>query len=214
MVCLRTLIMKKFKIIILTLVGVLAFQASALHAQSKPAHAEKATFGMGCFWCSEAIFQRLKGVTKVQSGYAGGAVKNPTYQDVCTGNTGHAEVIQVTFNPSVISYTELLEIFWKMHDPTTLNQQGADVGTQYRSVVFYHNAAQKQLAEAYKTELNKQKVYPNPIVTAVDPYSNFYVAENYHQNYFNLNGSKPYCRMVIQPKVDKLEKVFKQKLKL
>lgn len=179
---------------------------------AKPA-TEKATFGMGCFWCSEAIFQRLKGVTKVESGYAGGAVANPSYEDVCTGNTGHAEVIQVTFQPSVISYKDLLEIFWKMHDPTTLNRQGADEGTQYRSVIFYHNPQQNALADAYKTELNKQKVYPNPIVTAIDPFKNFYKAENYHQNYFNLNGSKPYCRMVIQPKVDKLEKVFQQKLK-
>ncbi|MFD1255460.1 peptide-methionine (S)-S-oxide reductase MsrA [Mucilaginibacter terrae] len=179
----------------------------------KPAAAEKATFGMGCFWCSEAIFQRLKGVTKVQSGYSGGTVKNPDYEDVCSGKTGHAEVIQVTFRPSVISYKELLEIFWKMHDPTTLNRQGADEGTQYRSVIFYHTPEQKALAEAYKTELNKQKVYPDPIVTAINAATDFYVAEDYHQNYFSLNGSKPYCRMVIQPKVDKLEKVFKQKLK-
>lgn len=186
---------------------------SSVFAQPKPAATEKATFGMGCFWCSEAIFQRLKGVTKVQSGYAGGTVKNPTYEDVCSGNTGHAEVIQVTFQPAVISYTQLLEIFWKMHDPTTLNRQGADEGTQYRSVVFYHTPQQQALANAYKTELNKQKVYPNPIVTEIAPYKNFYVAEDYHQNYFKLNGSKPYCRMVIQPKVDKLEKVFKEKLK-
>lgn len=186
---------------------------NTIHAKSKKTATEKATFGMGCFWCSEAVFQRLKGVTKVQSGYAGGAVKNPSYEDVCTGTTGHAEVIQVTFQPDVISYKDLLEIFWKMHDPTTLNRQGADEGTQYRSVIFYHTPQQKQLADAYKAELNKQKVYPNPIVTAIEPYKNFYVAENYHQNYFNLNGSQPYCRMVIQPKVDKLEKVFKQKLK-
>lgn len=183
-------------------------------AQSAVAGTEKATFGMGCFWCSEAVFQRLKGVVKVESGYSGGTVKNPSYEDVCTGNTGHAEAIQVTYQPNVISYKELLEIFWTMHDPTTLNRQGADEGTQYRSVIFYHTPAQKALAEAYKTELNKQKVYPDPIVTAINPFTNFYVAENYHQNYFNLNGKEPYCRMVIQPKVDKLEKVFKQKLKL
>ncbi len=168
---------------------------------------------MGCFWCTEAIFQRIKGVTKVESGYSGGKVANPSYEDVCTGLTGHAEVIQLTFDPSVISYKDLLEVFWKMHDPTTLNKQGADEGTQYRSVIFYHNAEQKALAAAYKADLNKQKVYPNPIVTAIEPYKNFYVAEDYHQNYYKLNSSKPYCRLVIQPKVDKLEKVFKQKLK-
>lgn len=178
-----------------------------------PPATEKATFGMGCFWCSEAIFQRLKGVVKVESGYAGGNFKNPTYEEVCTGNTGHAEVVQVTYEPAVISYKELLEIFWKMHDPTTLNRQGADVGTQYRSVIFYHTADQKALAEAYKTELNKEKVYPNPIVTQIAPFTNFYIAENYHQDYFKLNGQEPYCRMVILPKVDKLEKVFKAKLK-
>jgi peptide-methionine (S)-S-oxide reductase len=204
--------MMKFKAILLLAVCVLTLNVKA--QTPKPATTEKATFGMGCFWCTEAIFQRLKGVTKVQSGYEGGTVKNPSYEDVCTGNTGHAEVLEITYQPNVISYKELLEIFWKMHDPTTLNRQGADEGTQYRSVIFYHTAAQKALAEAYKTELNKQKVYPNPIVTAIDSASRFYVAENYHQNYFALNGSKPYCRMVIQPKVDKLEKVFKQKLKL
>ncbi len=205
--------MNKFKVALLLLFTVLInFKPAA--AQNAAAGTEKATFGMGCFWCSEAVFQRLKGVTRVESGYAGGTVKNPSYEDVCTGTTGHAEVIQVTYQPNVISYKDLLEIFWTMHDPTTLNRQGADEGTQYRSVIFYHNAAQKAMSEAYKTELNKQKVYPNPIVTAIDPFTNFYVAENYHQNYFNLNGKQPYCRMVIQPKVDKLEKVFKQKLKL
>jgi peptide-methionine (S)-S-oxide reductase len=204
--------MTKFNLFLCSIAIIIGFNVP-VKAQSSTAGTEKATFGMGCFWCSEAVFQRLKGVTKVQSGYAGGTVKNPSYEDVCTGTTGHAEVIQVTFKPSVISYKDLLEVFWKMHDPTTLNRQGADEGTQYRSVVFYHNASQKALAETYKAELNKQKVYPNPIVTAINAYSNFYVAEDYHQNYFKLNGSKPYCRMVIQPKVDKLEKVFAQKLK-
>ncbi|MVN91547.1 peptide-methionine (S)-S-oxide reductase MsrA [Mucilaginibacter aquatilis] len=204
--------MRKIKTVLLTLVLAMAVQAVSIAQGSKPA-TEKATFGMGCFWCSEAIFQRLKGVTKVESGYAGGSVKNPTYEAVCSGTTGHAEVVQVTFQPSVISYKELLEIFWKMHDPTTLNKQGADVGTQYRSIIFYHNEQQKALANTYKAELNKQKAFPDPIVTAIEPFKNFYVAENYHQNYFKLNGSQPYCRMVILPKVDKLEKVFKQKLK-
>ena len=204
--------MNKFKWLIIILTITLVTQVFATVKHDAPV-TEKATFGMGCFWCSEAIFQRLKGVVKVQSGYAGGNYKNPTYEDVCTGNTGHAEVVQVTYEPAVISYKELLEIFWKMHDPTTLNRQGADVGTQYRSVIFYHTAAQKALAEAYKTELNKEKVYPDPIVTQISPYTNFYIAENYHQDYFKLNGNEPYCRMVILPKVDKLEKVFKEKLK-
>jgi peptide-methionine (S)-S-oxide reductase len=205
--------MNKFKLLTFVLIIVAGINYLAL-ANDPSAATEKATFGMGCFWCSEAIFQRLKGVVKVESGYAGGNYKNPTYEEVCTGNTGHAEVVQVTYEPAVISYKELLEMFWKMHDPTTLNRQGADVGTQYRSVIFYHTAEQKALAEAYKTELNKEKVYPDPIITQIAPFTNFYVAENYHQNYFKLNGQEPYCRMVILPKVDKLEKVFKAKLKL
>lgn len=204
--------MNKLKFFVLVLITAITSQAFA-SGNKMPPITEKATFGMGCFWCSEAIFQRLKGVVNVESGYAGGNYKNPTYEDVCTGNTGHAEVVQVTYQPEVISYKELLEIFWKMHDPTTLNRQGADVGTQYRSVIFYHTAAQKALAEAYKTELNNEKVYPDPIVTQIAPFTNFYVAENYHQNYFKLNGREPYCRMVIMPKVDKLEKAFKTKLK-
>lgn len=204
--------MNKFRLLTIILIIATGLNNFAI-AKVMPPATEKATFGMGCFWCSEAIFQRLKGVVKVESGYAGGNFKNPTYEEVCTGNTGHAEVVQVTYEPAVISYKELLEIFWKMHDPTTLNRQGADVGTQYRSVIFYHTAQQKVLAEAYKTELNKEKVYPNPIVTQIAAFNNFYVAENYHQNYFKLNGQEPYCRMVILPKVDKLEKVFKAKLK-
>jgi peptide-methionine (S)-S-oxide reductase len=174
---------------------------------------KKATFGMGCFWCTEAVFQRLKGVVKVESGYTGGRIKNPTYEQVSTGTTGHVEVSQITYNPSIISYAELLEIFWKLHDPTTLNRQGADVGTHYRSAIFYYDAQQKSEAEKYKTELNKAKVYPKPIVTEIVAAQPFYKAEDYHQNYFNLNGRQPYCRMVIQPKIDKLEKVFKTKLK-
>ena len=174
---------------------------------------EKATFGMGCFWCSEAVFQDLKGVQKVQSGYEGGQTENPTYKEICTGTTGHAEVIEVTYNPQEISYETLLEIFWKLHDPTTLNRQGADVGTQYRSVIFYHNPQQKEIAEKYKAELNAKKVFPNPIVTQISPASKFYVAENYHQDYYKLNGREPYCQYVIKPKMDKLEQVFKDKLK-
>lgn len=172
-----------------------------------------ATFGNGCFWCTEAIFQQLKGVTKVVSGYAGGKVKNPTYKEVCTGLTGHAEVIQLTYNPRVISYPELLEVFWQTHDPTTLNRQGADVGTQYRSVIFYHNEEQKRLAEEYKAKLDQSGAFDNPIVTEISPLAGYYPAEDYHQNYFKLNGNAPYCSYVIQPKVEKFQKVFKTKLK-
>lgn len=172
-----------------------------------------ATFGSGCFWCTEAFFQRLEGVSKVVSGYAGGKVKNPTYREVCSGLTGHAEVIQVTYDPAVISYDELLEVFWGTHDPTTLNRQGADVGTQYRSVVFYHTDEQRQLAESYKKKLDESGAFDSPIVTEISPATAFYPAEDYHQNYYNLNGSAPYCSFVIQPKLDKFKKVFKSKLK-
>lgn len=172
-----------------------------------------ATFGSGCFWCTEAIFQDVDGVEKVESGYMGGSVKNPTYKEVCSGLTGHAEVIQLTYDPKKVSFDELLEIFWKTHDPTTLNKQGADVGTQYRSVVFYHTQDQKQLAEQYKKELTEAKAFDQPIVTEITPASVFYKAENYHQNYYNLNGNAPYCAYVIQPKVEKFKKVFKEKLK-
>lgn len=174
---------------------------------------QKATFGMGCFWCTEAIFQRINGVVSVTSGYEGGDIPNPTYEDVCTGETNHAEVLDISFDPAKISFEELLEIFWKSHDPTTLNRQGADVGTQYRSVIFYHSDEQKQIATKYKEELNKSKVFDNPIVTAIDKASTFYVAENYHQDYFIKNGEQPYCRLVILPKMEKLEKLFKAKLK-
>ncbi|MFW5760917.1 MAG: peptide-methionine (S)-S-oxide reductase MsrA [Cyclobacteriaceae bacterium] len=172
-----------------------------------------ATFGSGCFWCTEAVFQRLKGVEKVVSGYTGGKIKNPTYREVCSGLTGHAEVIQIFYDPQIISYEELLEVFWKTHDPTTLNRQGNDVGTQYRSVVFYHNDEQKKLAEHYKMELEKEGVFSGPIVTEISPATDFYAAEDYHQNYYNENISQPYCSYIIAPKLDKLEKVFKSKLK-
>ena len=168
---------------------------------------------MGCFWCTEALFQRLDGVISVKSGYEGGDVPNPSYEDVCTGTTGHAEVTEITFNPAKISYEELLAVFWKSHDPTTLNRQGADVGTQYRSVIFYHDAAQKEIAARYKAALNKDNAYGKPVVTQITPAQPFYVAEAYHQNYFNKNKNEPYCKLVIQPKVEKLEKVFKAQLK-
>ncbi|WP_205942379.1 peptide-methionine (S)-S-oxide reductase MsrA [Pedobacter sp. SYP-B3415] len=185
----------------------------AITVQAQKVKLEKATFGMGCFWCTEALFQRLDGVSTVRSGYEGGSVANPTYDEVCTGTTGHAEVTEITYNPAKISYDELLEVFWKSHDPTTLNRQGADVGTQYRSVIFYHNAAQKATAEKYKAELIKTNAYGKKVVTEITAAKPFYVAEDYHQNYYNLNAQKPYCRAVILPKLEKLEKVFKAKLK-
>jgi peptide-methionine (S)-S-oxide reductase len=174
---------------------------------------DTATFGAGCFWCVEAVFQNLKGVHAVVSGYAGGTVKNPTYDDVCSGATGHAEVCQIAYDPKQVTYPELLEVFWKTHDPTTLNRQGNDGGTQYRSAIFYHNEEQKKLAEHYKKELDSSKAFDAPIVTEIAPFTNFYKAEDYHQNYFNEHGAQPYCLFVIQPKVDKLKKAFKEKLK-
>jgi len=181
--------------------------------ESTPTGLTLATFGSGCFWCTEAVFQNLEGVEKVESGYSGGRVKNPTYKEVCSGLTGHAEVIQVSYNPQKISFDELLEVFWMTHDPTTLNRQGADVGTQYRSVIYYHTDEQKKLAESYKNKLDAEGVFDNPIVTEISPFTEFYKAEDYHQNYFNLNGDAPYCSYVIQPKVEKFKKVFKDKLK-
>ena len=174
---------------------------------------ELATFGGGCFWCTEAVFQRVKGVSKVVSGYSGGHVENPNYKQVCAGTTGHAEVIQITYDPNVIDYEELLEIFWKTHDPTTFNRQGNDVGPQYRSAIFYHNDGQRRLAENYKKKLEEAGIWDKPIVTEITPYSKFYQAEDSHQNYYNENASQPYCSFVIRPKVEKLEKVFRDKLK-
>lgn len=172
-----------------------------------------ATFGSGCFWCTEAIFTRLKGVAKVESGYSGGNVPNPTYEAVCTGKTGHAECTNIYFDPAVISYAQLLEVFFKTHNPTTLNQQGADVGTQYRSVIFYHNDEQKQLAEKVKKELDEAKVWDNPIVTEISEFRKFYKAEDYHQDYYENNTNQGYCAFVITPKIEKFEKVFKNLLK-
>lgn len=174
---------------------------------------ETATFGTGCFWCTEAIFQQLKGVSKVTSGYSGGHVANPSYEQVCSKTTGHAEVIQIVYDPAVISYDELLEVFWQTHDPTTLNRQGADEGPQYRSVVFYHSQEQKEKAEQYKASLDKSGAFDAPIVTEISPYKNFYPAEDYHQNFYNNNTGYGYCRVVIRPKLDKFEKVFKDKIR-
>jgi len=174
---------------------------------------ETATFGAGCFWCVEAVFQRVKGVEKVVSGYSGGSLKNPTYDQVCTGRTGHAEVIQIEFDPAIVSFTELLEIFWSSHDPTTLNRQGADIGTQYRSAVFYHSQAQKESAEFYKNKLDASGVYSSPVVTEITEFDLFYAAEKYHHDYYDNNSSQPYCSFVITPKLEKFKKVFKEKLK-
>jgi peptide-methionine (S)-S-oxide reductase len=174
---------------------------------------EVATLGSGCFWCTEAFFLPVKGIKSVVSGYSGGKVKNPTYKEICSGLTGHAEVIQVTFDPSIISYSEILEIFWNTHDPTTLNKQGADEGTQYRSVVYFHNDEQKKIAEDYKSQLDQSAVFKNPVVTEISPFTVFYPAENYHQNYFELNPTQGYCAYVIRPKVEKFRKQFEAKLK-
>jgi peptide-methionine (S)-S-oxide reductase len=171
-------------------------------ASDKPAATERITFGGGCFWCIEAVFQRLKGVKTVASGYAGGAVDNPTYKQVCTGETGHAEVVQLEFNPAEVTFDTLLKVFWAAHDPTTLNRQGADAGTQYRSVIFYENEAQKAAAE--KSKAAAQPEFKDPIVTQIAPMPKFYKAEDYHQNYFNENSNAGYCRVVIRPKLQKL----------
>jgi methionine-S-sulfoxide reductase len=180
---------------------------------SKSTKLETATFGEGCFWCCEAVFQRLRGVKSVVSGYSGGNVEKPTYEQVCSGRTGHAEVIQITYDPNEIKFEDLLKVFWQTHDPTTPNQQGHDVGTQYRSAVFYHNEDQHRVAEAYKKQLDKSGTFKRPIVTEITPIKNFFPAENYHQDYFNLNPSQQYCQYVIRPKVEKFNKDFKALLK-
>jgi peptide-methionine (S)-S-oxide reductase len=174
---------------------------------------DTATFATGCFWCTEAKFQQLKGVIKVTSGYSGGTVANPTYEQVSSGSTGHAEACNIIYDPAQISYDELLAAFFTAHDPTQLNRQGNDVGTQYRSAIFYHNTAQKEKAAYYIKKLNEEKAYPKNIVTQVAAYNNFYPAEDYHQNYYNLNPNQGYCRYVIQPELEKFRKVFKGKLK-
>lgn len=174
---------------------------------------ETAIFGEGCFWCTEAFFQRLDGVYEVVSGYGGGFVENPTYEQVCDKNTGHVELAKIVYDPAKISFDELLEVFWKTHDPTTMDRQGNDAGPQYRSVIFYQNEEQKQKALSYKEKLDKSGSWDAPIVTAIEPFKNFYPAENYHQNYYNSNQNQGYCRFVIAPKLEKFEKVFKDKLK-
>jgi peptide-methionine (S)-S-oxide reductase len=174
---------------------------------------QKATFGSGCFWCTEAFFSELKGVKSAVSGYSGGKTENPSYKAVCTGLTGHAEVIQVTYDPAVISYPELLEVFWKTHDPTTLNRQGADVGTQYRSAIFYHTDEQREQADHFKKKLEESGAFPRPIVTEITKFDKFYPAEDDHQEYYAENPEAGYCQVVIRPKLEKFRKVFADKLK-
>ena len=170
------------------------------------AKSEIATLGGGCFWCVEAVFQRIEGVISVKPGYAGGNVKNPTYKQICTGNTGHAEVAKIEFDPSKITYSQILNVFWQSHDPTTLNRQGNDVGTQYRSVIFFHNETQEEIAKKSKIDANESGYWDNEIVTEITPLNNYYDAEDYHDNYYNNNPNQPYCLFVIKPKLDKLEK--------
>ena len=205
--------MKKSIVLVFMLVSGVIFGKTNMNKENQLKKMEIASFGAGCFWCVEAIFQELKGVEQVQSGYMGGDTKNPTYKEVCTGETGHAEICQVTYNANVISFEELLEVFWQTHNPTTLNRQGADVGTQYRSAIFYHSENQKKLAEEYKQKLDQSGAWDTPIVTEITPASKFYIAENYHQDYFNNNSNQPYCNFVIKPKMEKFKKVFKEKLK-
>jgi peptide-methionine (S)-S-oxide reductase len=172
-----------------------------------------ATFGTGCFWCTEAVFEGLEGVEKVTSGYSGGNVKNPSYKEICTGRTGHAEVCQIHFNPDIISFEELLEVFWHTHDPTTLNRQGNDVGPQYRSAIFYHSEDQKRLAGESKVAMNASGTFDDPIVTEITEFTGFYDAEDYHQDYFQNNPNQPYCSFVVKPKVEKFKAMYQDKLK-
>ncbi len=189
----------------------------SITAQNKPkksnTNLETITLGGGCYWCIEAVFEKLNGVKTVVSGFSGGNKANPSYEEVCTGKTGHAEVVQITFDKTKTNLDEILKVFFTVHDPTTLNRQGADTGTQYRSVIFYNNEAQRKTAQDIINELNQNKVYNSPIVTKVEAFKNFYEAEDYHQDYYEFNKNKPYCRMVIQQKLEKFEKVFKDRLK-
>lgn len=202
------------KNIFLIAIFALSLNGFAQNTKAKSAsNLETITLGGGCYWCVEAVYENLDGVKSVVSGFSGGKVANPTYEDVCTGTTGHAEVVQVTYDKTKTDINEIFQVFFTVHDPTTLNRQGADVGTQYRSVIFYKTEEQKKAAQSIIAELNKAKVYNSPIVTKVEPFKVFYKAEDYHQNYYANNKSQPYCKMVIQPKIEKFEKVFKDKLK-
>jgi peptide-methionine (S)-S-oxide reductase len=195
------------------LICLFALTLNGFAQNKKPSNLETITLGGGCYWCVEAVYENLDGVKSVVSGFSGGNVTNPTYEEVCTGETGHAEVVQITYDKTVTDINEIFKVFFTVHDPTTLNRQGADVGTQYRSVIFYKNDEQRKAAQSIIAELNKAKVYNSPIVTKVEPFKKFYKAEDYHQNYYANNKSQPYCKMVIQPKLEKFEKVFKDKLK-
>ena len=187
---------------------------SKISSEEKKQEKEVATLGSGCFWCTEAVFNRIRGVEKVESCYSGGTIENPSYEQVSTGTTGHAEVVQITFNPQVINYEEILEIFFATHDPTTLNRQGADVGTQYRSVIFYHTQQQKQTAEKMIQRLSSEGLWDAPIVTKIEPFKIFYEAEEYHKDYFKRHPEQAYCRLVISPKIAKLQQHYLSKLKL
>ena len=202
-----------FKYFILTLFAFYATVEGFTQSEMTNNQLEQATFGAGCFWCTEAVFTRVNGVTKAISGYSGGVEKNPTYEMISTGSTRYAEVTQVTYDPEIVSYLTLLKIFWETHDPTTLNRQGADVGPQYRSVIFYHNEEQRKLAEEYKQKLDKSKIWDDKIVTEIAPYTNFYEAEDYHQDFYENNPNYGYCRVVITPKIEKFENVFSDQLK-
>lgn len=205
--------MKKSIIVVFILLSGITFGKTSMNTEKENKNLEIVTLGAGCFWCVEAIFQELEGVEQVISGYMGGETKNPTYKEICTGETGHAEVCQITYNPAVISFDDLLEVFWQTHNPTTLNRQGADKGTQYRSAVFYHTEQQMKLAQSYKNKLAESGAWDDPIVTEITKVSKFYPAENYHQDYFNNNNNQPYCSFVIKPKMEKFKKIFKDKLK-
>ena len=208
MTVLKTTLLKRRLFLLLFI-----FPFLLINAQNMKDQQDTATFGSGCFWCSEAIFSRLDGVNEVVSGYSGGDEPNPTYDIISNGSSLHAEVIQITFDPNIISFRELLEVFWQTHDPTTLNRQGADVGTQYRSVIFYHNEEQKKIAIHYLEELEKAEIWKNPIVTEISPFKSFYPAEKHHQDFYKNNPAQGYCNFVITPKIKKFEKVFSEKLK-
>ena len=203
--------MRRFNL--LALIAVLFILESFIVIMKTEKSESIATFGSGCFWCTEAVFERLEGVDKVISGFSGGTIKNPSYKEITRGNTGHAEVCQIYYNPEKISFKELLDVFWNTHDPTTLNRQGADVGTQYRSVIFYHSAEQKMIAEESLATMSASDTFSDPIVTDITKFSDFYKAEDYHQDYFNNNPNQPYCTFVVKPKVDKFKAKYQDKLK-
>jgi peptide-methionine (S)-S-oxide reductase len=204
---------KALILICLVFTGTLFSQNNTKTKKMTQSNFETITLGGGCYWCVEAVYENLKGVKSVVSGFTGGKNANPSYEEVCSGTTGHAEVVQITFDKTVTNLDEIFKVFFIVHDPTTLNRQGADKGTQYRSVIFYADEEQKQEAKSIIAELSKAKVYDNPIVTTIEPFTKFYKADDYHQNYYANNKNQPYCQMVIQPKIAKFEKVFKDKLK-